>query len=278
MELQIVTDIPRKPPFVKNIKNRWIDLKIRKFQPKVRFEIPFNKYLIKTVDSPFELREVLKLRKYVFFEDGIAHDNFELYDFDKYDLLGDHVVIKNQESGKIVGTYRIMCTHFTDDFYSENEFTIQNFLNKPGVKIELGRACIEPEHRNGATIALIWKGLARFAILVGARYMFGCASLSTINSYLAHEIMRELDRQGHTDHSYDIYVRPEFSAGQIYYNSGLLTQDNIESSIPPLLRSYISAGAKVLGGPAFDDQFQCSDVFTVIDLANMNEKYRRRYF
>jgi putative hemolysin len=255
-----------------------VELKIRGFQPKVRFEVPYHKYTIKTVDSNHELKEVLKLRKQVFFDEGLAHDNFEIYDFDKYDLLGDHVVLKSNETGQIIGTYRIMCSTFTTDFYSENEFDIGRFLRQPGTKIELGRACIHPAHRNGATIALVWKGLAKFATVVGAKYMFGCASLATMNSYLAHEVMRELDRQGHLDLSFDVAVTPEYSAGYIRYNSQLLAKESVDNAIPPLLRSYIAAGAKVLGGPAFDEPFQCSDVFTALNLTTMNEKYRSRYF
>ena len=279
METQHVTALPTtKPPFVKSIKNRWVDLKLKRFQPKVRFEMPVKKYCIKTVDNPFELKEVLRLRKKIFFAEGLAHDNFELYDFDKYDLLGDHIILKKQDTGQIVGTYRIMCSRFTTDFYSENEFSIEKFLMEPGTKIELGRACIDPQHRNGATIALIWKGLAKFATLVDAKYMFGCASVDTLNSHLAHEVMRELDRQGHLDLSYDVEVQPQYSAGQIRYDSSLMTPESVQKVLPPLLMSYIQAGAKVLGGPAFDEPFQCSDVFTALDLTTMNEKYRSRYF
>lgn len=218
------------------------------------------------------------LRKQVFFEEGLAHDNFEIYDFDKYDLLGDHIILKLQETGEIVGTYRIMCSEFTQNFYSENEFFIQNFLQESGIKIELGRACIAKHCRNGATIALIWKGLAKFATIVNAKYMFGCASLSTMNSYLAHEVMRELARKDHLDLRYKVQVQPKYRSGDVLLVPEILTPENIDSSIPPLLNSYINAGAKVLGGPAFDNDFQCADIFTALDLQSLPQKYRNRYF
>ena len=50
------------------------------------------------------------------------------------------------------------------------------------------------------------------------------------------------------------------------------------SQIPSLLRSYISAGAKVYGAPARDLEFQCIDFFTILNLEELNSSYEKRYF
>ncbi|MEZ4872031.1 MAG: GNAT family N-acetyltransferase [Bdellovibrionales bacterium] len=76
-------------------------------------------------------------------------------DFDQFDLLGDHILVKDTTTGNAVGTYRLMCSLFTDDFYSETEFHMEDFIKVFGTKLELGCACIHPDYRSGATINLV---------------------------------------------------------------------------------------------------------------------------
>lgn len=200
------------------------------------------------------------------------------YDFDKYDLLGDHILLIDSAKEKIIGTYRILCSRFTHDFYSQNEFYIDEFLKEPGVKIELGRACIDPEYRNGSSIAMIWKGLAKFSSVVNAEYMFGCTSISSMNSFLTHAMIAELDKAGHLNLNYNVQVQEDFRCGHIQYLPELLTTANIQKNIPHLLKSYLKAGAKVLAGPAFDQEFQCADFFTALKLSEISDIYKKRYF
>ena len=48
-------------------------------------------------------------------------------------------------------------------------------------------------------------------------------------------------------------------------------------TLPPLLRSYLQAGSKVYGYPAFDGDFKCFDLFTILDLTQLNKKFQERY-
>jgi putative hemolysin len=48
--------------------------------------------------------------------------------------------------------------------------------------------------------------------------------------------------------------------------------------IPPLLRSYFSAGSKVYGQPALDVEFKCIDFITILDMEQISSSYKRRYF
>lgn len=56
----------------------------------------------------------------------------------------DHLIIIEKETAdepkRSFGTYRMLCSQFTDRFYSETEFKIDAFLQVPGIKLELGRA------------------------------------------------------------------------------------------------------------------------------------------
>jgi putative hemolysin len=46
---------------------------------------------------------------------------------------------------------------------------------------------------------------------------------------------------------------------------------------PPLLRSYLNAGAKVYGWPALDREFACADLLTILDISRLNKKFQVRY-
>ena len=43
--------------------------------------------------------------------------------------------------------------------------------------MEVGRTCVHADYRTGATIALLWQGLARFMVMNRFDYPMGCASI-----------------------------------------------------------------------------------------------------
>ena len=51
-----------------------------------------------------------------------------------------------------------------------------------------------------------------------------------------------------------------------------------ELEIPPLLRGYLLAGAKVYGLPAYDEDFACFDLFTKLEVKDINLSFLKRYF
>jgi hypothetical protein len=48
-------------------------------------------------------------------------------------------------------------------------------------------------------------------------------------------------------------------------------------ALPPLLQSYLNAGAKVSLHPAWDYQFHCVDFFTLLKVSDMAAQYRNRF-
>ncbi|MCB0390147.1 MAG: GNAT family N-acetyltransferase [Bdellovibrionales bacterium] len=261
-----------------SFKKRYLELKLKSFYPKVSFSFDFHGYTIKTVSNSKELWEVLKLRYNIFTETYGVKMKFSEIDFDKLDLLGDHVILIDQATQKIIGTYRLMCSSFTNEFYSDSEFEINEFKRSPGVKVELGRACIHPDYRTGASISLIWRGLAKYVLLTEASYLFGCTSVRTTDSELAASVLNfcQKEYQGNkfNIHPTKKYVYPHFSKLQIVKEENF----DIEQYIPSLMKSYLAAGAFIYGEPALDKSFGCTDYFTVLDLENINPMYYKRYF
>ncbi len=251
--------------------------KISKFRQKINFKINVGDYVVKTAETPEELTSALMLRHDIFIKEGLGVLSLpESLDFDKYDLLADHILLIKRDSQKLIGTYRVLSSSFCDSFYTGNEFYIEDFLNEKGIKLELGRACIHQDHRKSFAIHLIWKGLGRYASLIGAAKMFGCTSVKSNCKHRAQQYINYLKPNFHSD-QYNIRVRSKYSSFQQKQDYKILHLDEIKHSIPALMKSYMKAGAKFHGFPAYDSNLKTTDFFTVLDLKNLNEHYKKRY-
>lgn len=245
----------------------------RNVEPFVRIRINGGRYLIKTVDSVNELEDVLRMRGEVFgAEYGLDRPASSL-DVDHYDFQCDHLVIKARETGECVGTYRMLCSTFTRDFYSENEFELSEFLASPGVKLELGRACIRKEHRKGAVLSLLWRGIVQYAIETRADYLFGCSSVKTESYRDSQNLSEAFLREGKLATDWNIRPKAAFSFNEEERQKP--SSGGIE--IPSLLKSYLGAGARIYGEPAYDREFHCLDYLTILKLDELKSSFERRY-
>ena len=244
------------------------------FQPKVRFAIDAGNFSIKTVETPGELEEALELRHEVFYRE---YQNSELpwgLDVDDYDLMCDHLVIRDLQEKKLVGTYRLISSSFSEQFYSQSEFDLGTFLQSPGVKLELGRACVDKSYRSGMVMTLLWRGLAQYIRLVKADYLFGCSSVKTVDPSSVAKISKYLENQGYLSQEFGIAPLPEFRMPK---DQELEAEGEVKDWIPSLLNAYLKAGAQVHGAPALDRAFGCVDYFTILKTAQLNQVFERRY-
>ena len=156
------------------------------YRPHLIIDLETKNYRLKTATSLDELIGAFKLRHENFLQD-ICETN-EIYDVDEYDHRCDHLIIIDKESETIVGTYRVICSKFHHNFYSQSEFNLDGFLKKEGVKVELGRACITASHRNGNVIDLLWRGIGQYSMKVQADYLFGCSSVKITEKQKAFDL------------------------------------------------------------------------------------------
>jgi putative hemolysin len=253
--------------FILNVQKR-----SGKFERRVPISFDNGRYLLKTVDDFDELKLALRLRYEVFFSRGMGKNLRNGLDVDRYDQDSDHLVVIEKETGQIVGNYRIRCSKFHPQFYSENEFILDDLFELAcDNKIEIGRACIHPDHRNGSVIQLLWRGLLAYMRATEARYLFGCSSVSTQNSGQIEYVWNYLKK----NNLFHPEIRVEPRHPYVFRTSW--DEDELSEGFPPLLLSYIRSGAKVLGPPAFDPEFECADFFTLLDLNNLARKRARHY-
>lgn len=252
---------------------------IKSFRPKVVISYETSEYIIRTVENESDLLKSLELRHEVFIKDWQNRESPDGLDVDKYDFSADHLLIISKTSNKPVGTYRLLCSRFTNSFYSQKEFILNSFLEQSSIKLELGRVCIDPLYRDGKTIDILWRGLAIYSNTVQARFMFGCASINSIFPESISSLYKELRSRNLWKNKHAIKPTKDYVLeGFNMEDTQPLASEEYRKLMPPLLRSYLNAGALTYGMPALDKEFGCTDVFTVLDTSKIDDRFRQRYF
>jgi putative hemolysin len=238
-------------------------------------------YRLRFGRSAADLAAVQRLRFAVFnreLGEGLATSWATGLDADPWDELFHHIVIEHVPSGEVVGSYRLQTGDMAEQhggFYSEAEFDLcrvpRDLLREA---VEIGRACVHAEHRNGRVIHLLWRGLAAYLRWNSKRYLFGCCSLPTLNPEVGLAAWRQLKREGFvsTRHS----VAPQ--RGLAYELRRATPVQLGRNELPPLFQSYLNLGAEVCGPPAVDAEFGCIDFFVLLDLERIDERARQTFF
>lgn len=249
------------------------------YKPNFPFEIDSEDFTIKIGTKPADMQKAQELRHKIFLEEGLGRTHETGLDFDEYDMFADHLMIIDKKSNDAVGTYRLINSRFAPKFYSQGEFTMDAFLKSEGIKLEMGRACTHMDFRNGRTMDLLWEGLSRYIIMTGTRFLFGCSSIKTTEPAIMFSMLKALHENEQLKFDFGIHPVPDFQwplAQQLFEKSEAMPRYTKE--LPPLLRSYLNANSNVYGLPAYDKDFLCFDLLTILDLKNLNKKFQARYF
>ena len=227
-----------------------------------------NNYTVRIAESREEVRDALRLRYEVFnleMNEGLQSSHASGIDEDEFDAVCDHLLILEENSGSIVGTYRMQSGEMAArniGFYSAREFDFTPFAPFQESLIELGRACVHKEHRSIIVISLLWKEIVRYVLKKNARYMIGCSSLTSQDPALGHAMFRKFAKDG-------VVAEPPFLTKPLQ-DFVLPPADPLSPCPPPpkLLRAYLGVGAKICGEPAIDRAFGTIDFLTILDCQN----------
>lgn len=222
-----------------------------------------------------EVREVQRLRYKIFIESaGLSSAiNPDGLDRDEFDAYCDHLIVRDSGTLEVVGTYRLLNPRGARQIgrlYSESEFDLGRLAHLRGRLVEAGRACIHPAYRSGAVIMLLWAGLAAYVRREECEYLAGCGSLSLADGGRnAHAVYRGLSRTNLAPQEYRVTPHLPLPVNESGANEAY--------EIPPLLKGYMRSGAWICGAPAWDPEFNCADLFLLLPLDNLDERYARRY-
>jgi putative hemolysin len=233
------------------------------------------RYGVELARTPADIRQSQRLRYRIFAAEMGAQidDRGTGMDVDSYDPFCRHLLVKERASGRIIACTRILTDDRAGDaggFYSEGEFELDLLDSLPGRAIEIGRTCVDPDFRNGAVIATLWSGLADFVTANGYDYLFGCASVGLQDGGANARAVLEVLRGKHLAPSYH-RVQPRIKLPQL--DAGPIEKVRL----PPLLKAYVSLGAKACGEPYWDRDFNCADVFMLLNVGDLCPRYARRF-
>ena len=234
-----------------------------------------RRYSVGFARSDSERREAQALRWRVFAEEmgarlrskepGIDHDLFDPH--------CRHLLVRDESSGEVIGTYRLLPPHAARRigcYYSETEFDLTRLqLLRPRM-VELGRTCVDPRHRSGAVIALLWSGVAKYMLAHGYRYLIGCASMSLADGgRAAAAAFQRMRATSLAPIEYQVFPRASLELDRI--------DAPADAALPPLIKGYLRCGAWVCSEPAWDPDFNSADFFMFLPLSKMASRYARRF-
>ncbi len=256
--------------------------KVHRFQSKIKMSIELGSYIIKTAETMEELIESFRLRHEVFNQEFRDLEGPGL-DFDKFDYYFDHLIIVHKESKRIIGTYRLNCSSFSNESYTALEFNLDFLSSFKGPYLELGRACIQRDFRKGAVISLLWRGIAEYMKASDSQLLFGCSSIKINNARDAALVYKYLQEMGHISTKRmssptQGFLMTDLNAWLTYFSQGLneAQKKEAEGLIPSLLKSYLKLGAQISSVPAFDEDFDCIDILTTLQRENLVESLASR--
>lgn len=252
--------------------------------------IEAGRFTVKLAECDADVEAAQRLRYRVFVEemganasDGDRESRRESDDFDPY---FEHLLLVDNESENpdvergVVGVYRLMRGDRARDnigFYGQHEYDLTKLVNYPRQTLELGRSCVDFDHRGGAGMHLLWTGLGKFVTTYDISIMFGVASfhgndpgaIDQALSYLHHEHLAPEDLRVRT-------------VNEHYVDMNILASDAVSKieamrQIPTLIKAYIRLGGFVGDGAYVDHDFNTVDVCLLMDTSRMVERYRAFY-
>jgi len=234
-----------------------------------------NKLTSSIARSSAEVQEAQRIRFKVFGEEmgaNLPHPELGL-DVDRFDAYCDHLLVRNSNDNKVVGTYRMLPPEQAlkaGGYYSETEFDMTRLANLRGSMVEVGRSCVHPDFRDGATITQLWSGLAEYVMKNGHEYLIGCASISMGDGgHYAASVYDKVCQLHAAPTEYTVFPHCALPLHAL--------NRNLDVSIPPLIKGYLRLGAYIAGQPAWDPDFNCADLFILLPVSRMNPKYAKHF-
>jgi len=226
-----------------------------------------------------EVRAAQRLRYEVFAGEMGARLSSPLpgHDMDLFDNYCEHLLVRDTVTNQVIGTYRVLTpvqAKRVGSTYSDTEFDLTRLRGLRESMVELGRSCVHPDHRHGGVILALWSALAEFMARNQLDTMIGCASIPMLhNGMVCGDAAASIWHQVQATHLAPIehQVRPRLPLPLERLDLNLAVEP------PALIKGYLRLGAKVLGAPAWDPDFNSADLPMMMRLADMPARYRKHF-
>jgi putative hemolysin len=226
-----------------------------------------------------EVRAAQRLRFNIFANEMGARLDSKLagHDVDLFDDYCEHLLVRDQATREVIGTYRVLTpaqARRIGSTYSDLEFDLTRLRMLRERMVELGRSCVHPDHRHGGVIMALWGALAEFMVRNQLDTMIGCASIPMLhNGVVSGDAAASIWNQVKQTHLAPIeyHVRPRLPLPIEELNGELQVEP------PALIKGYLRLGAKVLGAPAWDPDFNSADLPMLMRIQDLPARYRKHF-
>jgi putative hemolysin len=230
-----------------------------------------------------DIREAQRLRYQVFVDElgarlSVPCGSPDGHDVDIFDPYCEHLLVRSKasdpsEPGPVIGTYRVLtpaAAKRIGGLYSETEFDLTRLRTLRPRMVELGRTCVHPEWRSGGVILALWGALAGFMQRNRLDIMIGCASVSMADGgHLAASLWQQLRATHLAPIGWQVPPRLPLPIDEL--------DSALSAEVPALIKGYLRCGAKVLGPPAWDPDFNTADLPMMMRLDEMPARYRKHF-
>lgn len=191
-----------------------------------------------------------------------------------YDQEAEHFVCFDEK--KIVGLYRIRKFDSYADIITDSKtaesFSMENLFT-PSLKekkfLELSRAAIHPEYRDGKAITLIWVELTKYILDNNIDYCFGMTSVFKDNPMKEICYIKEKGKDLYTL----VYpVKEHFREYLFFFDK---EKDCNKKEVTTLVKGYCKQGAEFSIYPAWDNEWKCWDFFTIFSKDSLTNRFKK---
>jgi putative hemolysin len=226
-----------------------------------------------------EVREAQRLRYEVFGKEMGARlpQTVAGHDIDLFDDYCEHLLVRDGASGAVIGTYRVLTpaqAKRVGGTYTDTEFDLTRLRFMRERMVELGRSCVHAEHRHGGVILALWGALFEFMARNQLDTMIGCASIPMLHNGIvsgdaAASMWKQLSKTNLA--SIEFHALPRLPLPIEELDSDLPVEP------PALIRGYLRLGAKILGAPAWDPDFNTADLPMLMQVKDLPNRYRKLF-
>ncbi len=226
-----------------------------------------------------QVRQAQQLRYQVFasemgarLETPLAH-----HDIDRFDDYCEHLLARDSETGQVIGTYRVLTPTQAvraGGAYSDTEFDLAPLRHLRSKMVELGRSCVHANYRQGGVILALGSALYAFMARNQLDTMMGCASIPMLHSGMvtgdiAASVWRQMKEKHLASPELQVKAHLPLPVDQL--------DDSLDIAPPALIKGYLRQGAKVLGAPAWDPDFNTADLPLLIHVKDAPSRFTKRF-
>ncbi len=245
--------------------------------------------VLRLAESEQDLRAAQRLRYEVFVKelggDGPLVDHVARLEIDAFDPYFDHLVLVDRRRDPagldhVIGAYRVLPGDRRAQagrFYSETEFDVSPLLASGRRLLELGRSCVDRDHRGGTAMFHLWNGLAGYVLERGIEILFGAASFHGTDTLALAAPLSNLHHNHLAPPELRVRALPAHRQEMDLIPAEELDRKAALAATPALIKAYLRLGGFVSDGAWTDRDFNTTDVCLIMNTAQMSARHREFY-